>query len=114
MSDFYSCDMPRAYREITRKARKEHRCCECNLVIPAGDTYQYISGIWDGSPDSYKTCMNCVYVRNVFTSLPENDTAIIGGLREEISGSFCRDFGIREYSESSGISVDRLNRLFGV
>lgn len=62
MSD---CDNPAsAYREQPRRARKDHRCCECTRPIPAGDHYKYISGVWDGQGASFKTCWPCVAFRN--------------------------------------------------
>lgn len=58
-----TCEMPQAFRQITRKAKKEHKCCECSGTIAKGMTYIYCSGIWNGSPDSYKTCERCYRVR---------------------------------------------------
>ena len=54
------CDnSPRAYWERPRTARKPHRCCECWRVIEPGETYRYISGIWDHGPDHFKQCHEC-------------------------------------------------------
>ena len=53
------CEMPSAFRTATRKAAKQHSCCECGAAIEKGEKYQYSSGIWDGKPDSFKQCMNC-------------------------------------------------------
>ena len=114
MSDFYSCEAPQAFSETIRKARKSHKCCECFRQINIGEKYQYVSGIWDGDPDSFKTCLSCYEIRNDFISLPENDTASIGCLRDEISGFFYTNFGLNEYSESSGICIEKLNKLFGI
>ena len=59
------CDNPaQAYREITRRARKDHKCCECGNMIPALDYYRYSSGIWDNRGESFKTCWSCVAFRN--------------------------------------------------
>lgn len=59
------CEGPSAFRQETRRARKDHRCCECGGVIEAKDYYQYTSGIWDHRPDSYRTCWPCVAFRNM-------------------------------------------------
>ncbi|HEX7767092.1 MAG TPA: hypothetical protein VF443_10285 [Nitrospira sp.] len=56
-------DGPEAFCEVTRKARIEHRCCECRGVIAPGQTYEYASGIWDGDPRAFKTCSLCVEAR---------------------------------------------------
>ena len=63
-----SCDDdgPEAFCEVTRKARKEHRCCECRGVIRAGQTYEHASGIWEGEPRSFKTCAACVEARKEY------------------------------------------------
>lgn len=54
------CDLdpPRFYREDIRKARKQHKCCECETVINPGDTYADIFGVWDDA-DSFKQCQKC-------------------------------------------------------
>ena len=49
-----------------RTARKEHCCVECRETIAAGTKYEYASGVWDGMPDSFKTCLSCVEIRNHF------------------------------------------------
>lgn len=53
---------PQVYRERWRTARKEHRCCACGERIRPRTRYQYISGIWDGEPDSHKRCERCVRI----------------------------------------------------
>lgn len=60
-----TCEMPDAFCEVRRKARKEHKCCECRKVIAKGETYIYSSGIWDHRPDSYKTCDRCDRVKTL-------------------------------------------------
>lgn len=52
-------DRPDAYAEAWRKARKKHQCCSCEYVIKPGEMYHYTSGIWDGTPDSFKHCHRC-------------------------------------------------------
>lgn len=59
-------DAPSVYNRETRKARKAHQCWECAHTIESGEAYEYVSGIWDGSPGSYKTCADCVEFRAWF------------------------------------------------
>jgi hypothetical protein len=59
-------DGPSCYKQTVRKARKKHQCCECAQDIMPGQRYQHDSGIWDGSPNSYKTCLSCVEIRDHF------------------------------------------------
>ena len=42
-----------------RKAKKEHKCCECGDAIKLGERYEYIFCIFEGEPDNYKTCEFC-------------------------------------------------------
>ena len=57
---------PDAFTEKIRTARKEHRCGECYRTIMPGEKYEYVSGIWEGRPDNYKTCMDCLSLRETF------------------------------------------------
>lgn len=59
-------DGPSCSSSVTRTARKEHTCTECRAPIPKGTKYQYASGVWDGRPDSFKTCLLCVEIRDHF------------------------------------------------
>lgn len=75
MSDFACCvfgdnsDAPSCFSTTTRVARKPHHCCECDEVIAPGQRYEYASGIWDGRPDAFKTCLSCVEIRDHFSAL---------------------------------------------
>lgn len=54
---------PSCFVQIIRKARKPHKCYECRKEILKGVLYEYSSGIWDGRPDDFKVCMDCVNLR---------------------------------------------------
>lgn len=47
-----------------RKARKQHRCCECGVAIAPGETYWHYRGITDGDVHSQNTCDKCEELRN--------------------------------------------------
>lgn len=51
----------------TPKARKPHRCCECERTILPGERYQRWTGFWDGSFDTNKSCLPCAEIRTAFT-----------------------------------------------
>ncbi len=53
------CVQPSVFTETWPVARKKHFCIECRREIRPGTRYQYIKGIWDGSPRTYKTCGEC-------------------------------------------------------
>lgn len=57
---------PKAFNEADRQAQTPHFCCECQRVILPGETYRYESGIWDGRPNAYKTCVDCLSLRNTY------------------------------------------------
>lgn len=54
---------PTVMVEHIRTAKKEHQCCECDNMIKPGAKYQDVTGIWDGHPNRYRTCLPCVGIR---------------------------------------------------
>ena len=72
------CDEPEAICNVTRRASKAHRCCECGHTIPAGDRYQYTSGVWDHRGDSFKTCVSCAALRGALYDALDTGTADCG------------------------------------
>jgi hypothetical protein len=63
------CDypLPSVYWQTVRKARKPHRCVECGCMIAPGIRYEHVRGVWEGEPNSYKTCLDCVGLRNLLS-----------------------------------------------
>jgi len=53
-------------RTETRRARKEHVCDECRETIKAGETYEHVTGCWDGEWATFKTCWFCLRIREDF------------------------------------------------
>ena len=74
-------ELPSCFTTTIRTARRNHRCCECYVPIEPGHQYQYVSGIWDGSPSSFKTCIPCVAARK--ETCP--DGYLFGGLAEAVN-----------------------------
>ena len=82
-----SCDgdPPSCFLEQTRRARKEHTCCECFDRIRPGDTYRHCSGVWDGRPDSFAQCANCAAWWDALMRAPNGCVCItFGGLWERV------------------------------
>lgn len=46
------------------RARKQHHCSECRIAIEPRDEYERTFGIWDGRPETFRTCMACVRARS--------------------------------------------------
>ena len=57
------------YSVSERRARKEHKCCECRSPILAGDLYEYRSYKFYGSIYSNKTCERCVDLRTSYEAM---------------------------------------------
>lgn len=45
------------------RAAKEHICTECSRTITKGEKYEYVVGTWYGEFRTYKTCSDCLSVR---------------------------------------------------
>lgn len=60
-------DYPELSETKTKKARKPHVCCECKGRIAQGQQFEHCVMKYEGRWLSYKTCMLCVEIRNVFT-----------------------------------------------
>lgn len=60
---------PSVFREKLVKARKNHKCCECNGSINKGDIYEYTFGVWEGKAESFHTCEKCSDLRESMQAL---------------------------------------------
>lgn len=96
------CEMPAAFGQKQRKARKEHKCCECGSLIKAGEVYMYSHGVWDGSGSSFKQCLDCSEVSNAAAASVEDpeEGPPFTGLREWLQESICSDFNGEEWVKS--------------
>ena len=50
----------------TVTARKEHICCECRRKINRNERYERYKGVYDGEISEFKTCANCLSLRDAF------------------------------------------------
>ena len=57
-SEFYNSKMV--------KARREHRCCECNKIIEKAEVHETVVGKWEGLIQRYRTCALCMEIRTKF------------------------------------------------
>jgi hypothetical protein len=62
--DYDDGERPEFVHFETPKARRHHRCCECQGQILPGRKYERMVGKWDGEFASFKTCLPCVEIRN--------------------------------------------------
>ncbi len=57
------CDPVDFYKRDVRTARMEHECGECGRTIAAGEKYEYVSMLYEGSWWPAKTCEHCMWAR---------------------------------------------------
>jgi len=62
----YNSERPSFYKQRLVSARKKHKCSECGGEIVPGTKYEAFFGVWDGDPQSYKTCADCLALRDMF------------------------------------------------
>ena len=48
------------YYKQVKRARKEHKCCECRRAIAPGEPYQFSKGLYDGTWDTWHMCQHCL------------------------------------------------------
>ena len=102
--DYCDWDNPEAYKVLYRKARKEHVCCECLRSIKKGERYQYISGVWEGGPASYKTCRQCAAIRDDYFC----GCGYLTGLRNNVWDHLGVDIITGEVAELEDEKVDTI------
>lgn len=74
----------------TVKARKPHKCCECGDIIMRGQSYEKITGLWDGEIETFKTCLPCSSIRRDYAPCSyfmELDEAIANALGVHLDGT---------------------------
>ena len=49
-----------------RKARKPHKCCECDKVIQIGEKYEHARGKFEGEMWTADTCLICREIAETF------------------------------------------------
>lgn len=54
----------KASRRDIKRARKAHRCVECDRVIPRGAPYRYETALMAGKWYQYHTCTLCAAIRD--------------------------------------------------
>lgn len=98
------CDNPPScFSQGVRRARKEHRCCECYGPILWGERYEYSSGVWDGGPDNFKTCEPCAAWRNALAKADDTcDCVPFGDLWATIE----------EWAHEQELELTRVERKF--
>lgn len=106
------CDdnSPKVCGQMTRRARKPHRCSECRRTIAKGETYQETSGLWDGGWETFRWCIHCVESCKIINTSLKDFCFCYGSLWEATTnvGSDSYNWIDRHYDRSWPPGVARL------
>jgi hypothetical protein len=82
----YDYDAPSFCKvETVKRSRKQHVCCECSGPIFVGESYEHITGVWDGALKVYRECAPCREMRRwAEISMPCFCSYTFGELHERI------------------------------
>src|SRR5690606_34021390 len=59
------CEQSIVHTTTDRKARRQHKCCECGRAIEPGEHYRVVSGISsEHEPFRYKVCGHCAVAQD--------------------------------------------------
>jgi hypothetical protein len=89
-----SCDSgdgPDFTAYVNRRARKPHRCCECQRTIRVGDIYQRISVGYERTVSSYSSCVACARLSHAFWLVGDGDCAPLFGELLECTRELIRE-----------------------
>lgn len=112
----YDCycdyDAPAFYNTEIRKARKPHRCEECNGQILPGEHYEHVVGKWEWV-DTFKTCCRCVDLR----TWTKNNVPCLcwahGNMHEDCL-SAVQEASWRAKDETAGLRFGFMRRLVSI
>ncbi len=101
-------EQAKCFQTSERKARKEHKCCECYNPINKGDVYQYSSGVWD-EPQSFKQCLGCYEIMKAADSESRvncDNGVAFGCLRDWFFDGMSSDFKAKEFIDAMAKDLD--------
>jgi hypothetical protein len=100
---------------VNRKARKDHKCCECRRIIKAGETYEYFSGLWrDSGFGDFKTCSHCLAAKDLCRVWDKDACICFEGLADYL-WEYRGDLAYHVYKSHKGFSwLDVLRVYRGV
>lgn len=87
-----------------RKAKKIHKCCECEGEIQPGESYRYDKGKFDGDFFTEKTCALCAEIRSKLFC-----TWIFGEMWECLAQESVFTLSLADLSEAA---IDELNEFW--
>ena len=109
---FCECDIEGSvsfYRVETRKARKSHRCSECDAPILPGEAYEDAAGKQDGDMWNEKTCSFCMALVDYIKAHVPCYCRMHGDLFEDRLQSL-----VEEARQTPGFAFGMLRRIVAV
>jgi len=97
-------DGPSLFKSEMITAKKAHKCTECRNQINSGEKYEKVDGVWDGSWDHFKTCQDCLSLRDEFFIAGYT----FGWLWDDFFEDMCRDIPESCISNLTGTARDRV------
>jgi len=97
---------PTVHRVSFRCAKKQYRCGECGGTINPGDQYEYVFGIWGGSPDYHRTCLVCREIRDTLLC-----TWIYTEMWETLMNHWIENPSSIPWSDIGGLSIPARERV---
>jgi hypothetical protein len=102
-------DPPEFYHASQHRAAKRYQCAECGCAIVPGARYENVFGKWCGHVDTFKTCANCVDLRQWV----KNNVACLcwshGNTLEDLDNAV-EDACARAREETKGLKFGYLRR----
>jgi len=92
-------ESPTVYNLLKRKARKLHKCCECDGWISKGEVYNLHTGLWNCEWNSFKVCVDCEDLRDKIKKecdLYQDEVPALGQMFVELA----------DYDECTGYSAE--------
>jgi len=82
LTDYNDHVYPQIYNTRMIVGRKDHKCCECDEIIPKGTEHEIAKGLFEGAWFEYRTCRVCLSVRNHLFKCGWNHSCMWEDIRE--------------------------------
>lgn len=122
MDCYCDYDPPAWHRSSRPRAKRRHRCDECDAPILPGQIYENVVGKWESSISTFKTCPACLMLRDAASiSFPcfkqcwahgnmledlatyiQEEAWKVGGLRFEFGRRYVKARRMREEARQMG------------
>lgn len=92
------------YHQKVVKGRKDHRCEECNQVMPKGTLHIFVKSLYDAHWSEYRCCARCHFIREIIVQ-----QEIAEGCQGNEASPYCGElkniWNDGEYAWRAGLTV---------